>query len=337
MREPAFWWRPAGLAAGLLAPVAVCYGAVAARRMARQGARAQAPVLCVGNFTLGGAGKTPTALWLAKTLQDAGEKPFCLSRGYGGSLAGPKRVDAHADSAGEVGDEALLLARVAPTIVARDRVAGAEAAIAAGASVIVMDDGLQNASLAKDFTIAVIDGRRDVGNGKVFPAGPLRAPLAAQLARTDALLVIGSGEAARDIAMKSSLPVFHAKLVADAAAVAALQSRKVLAFAGIGDPDKFFATAAEAGIAIAERQAFPDHHRFSAEDAAGLIMRAEHDGLALLTTEKDRSRMAGEASLTALAEKTHVLPVTLAVDEANELRKLISGVIAREGGRSSHQ
>ena len=336
MREPAFWWRPAGLAAGLLAPVAACYGAIAARRMAQQGARAKVPVLCVGNFTLGGAGKTPTALWLAKTLQEAGEKPFCLSRGYGGSLAGPKLVDGHADSAAQVGDEALLLARVAPTIVARDRVAGATAAAAAGASVIVMDDGLQNASLAKNFTIAVIDARRGIGNARVFPAGPLRAPLAAQLARCDALLLVGGGDAARDVEAKSALPVFHAKLVADAAAVAALQARNVLAFAGIGDPDKFFATAAEAGIVIAGRQAFPDHHRFNAEEAAGLIMRAEHDALALLTTEKDRARMAGDPSLAALAEKAHVLPVTLAVDEADELRKLINGVIAREGGRSSN-
>ena len=129
MREPAFWWRKPGLACGLLAPVAACYGTIAARRMARQGERAGVPVLCVGNFTLGGAGKTPAAMLLAKMLQEAGERPFCLSRGYGGSLAGPKLVDAHADAAAQVGDEALLLARVAPTIVARDRVAGAQAAL----------------------------------------------------------------------------------------------------------------------------------------------------------------------------------------------------------------
>jgi tetraacyldisaccharide 4'-kinase len=283
-------------------------------------------VLCVGNFTLGGAGKTPAALWLAKMLQDAGERPFCLSRGYGGSLSGPKLVDAHGDVAAQVGDEALLLARVAPTVVARDRPAGAQAAIAAGASVIVMDDGLQNASLVKDFTIAVVDGRRGLGNGRVFPAGPLRAPLAAQLASSDALLVIGDGEAGRDIGAKAALPLFHGRLVADAAA---LKARRVLAFAGIGDPDKFFATAEAAGIAVARRQAFPDHHCFSAEEAAELIMRAEHDGLALLTTEKDRARMAGEPLLVALAARVHVLPVALAVDEADALRKLVLGKIRR--------
>ena len=218
MRDPAFWWRKAGLRAALLAPVAAGYGAIAAGRMARTGARAEMPVLCVGNFTLGGAGKTPTVMALAKLLADAGEKPFCLSRGYGGSAAGPKLVNVHGDHADQVGDEALLLARAAPTIVSRDRVAGAALAKSQGASVIIMDDGLQNASLKKDFTLAVIDGKRGIGNACVFPAGPLRAPLAAQLARTDALLVMGDGDGARDVmslAEKRGLPVLHGRLVPD--------------------------------------------------------------------------------------------------------------------------
>src|SRR3974390_54997 len=177
MPDPAFWWRKAGLAARLLSPAAACSGAIAAGRMMRQGAKGGVPVLCVGNFTLGGVGKTPTVIALVKMLRDAGEKPFCLSRGYGGRLAGPKQVDAHSDSAKQVGDEALLLARAAPTVVSRDRVAGAQAAYAAGASVVVMDDGLQNASLAKDFTIAAIDGRRGLGNARVFPQVPCGRPL----------------------------------------------------------------------------------------------------------------------------------------------------------------
>jgi tetraacyldisaccharide 4'-kinase len=333
MREPAFWWRNAGLAAGLLAPLAAIYGAIAARRMAGPGARAALPVLCVGNFTLGGAGKTPTVMALATMLQQAGERPCCLSRGYGGSAAGPQLVDAHADRAAQVGDEALLLARVAPTIVARDRVAGAAAAAAAGASVVIMDDGLQNAALAKDFTLAVVDGRRGIGNACVFPAGPLRAPIAAQVARSDALLVVGESSGAGDVIAQAGargivgaargLPVFHGRLVPDPAAVMALKARKVLAFAGIGDPEKFFATAVAAGIAIAQRRAFGDHHRYTAEQAAELIMQAEHDGLALLTTEKDRARMAGEPLLAALAAKAHVLPVTLVVEEVDELRRLV--------------
>ena len=320
MREPAFWWRKPGLRSALLAPIAAGYGAIAAQRMARTGARAGVPVVCVGNFTLGGAGKTPMVMALARMLADAGEHIFCLSRGYGGNLAGPKLVDAHADHAAQVGDEAPLLARVAPTVVARDRVAGAAFAKAQGASLILMDDGLQNASLVKDFTLAVIDGHHGTGNGKVFPAGPLRAPLDAQLARTDALLVVGEGTP--DIAARG-LPIFHGRLVPDRAATIALKARKVLAFAGIGDPEKFFTTAAKAGIDITARRAFPDHHRFSGEDAAELIMLAEHDGLALLTTEKDHARMKGEPTLAALAARAQVLPVTLVVSEAEELHRLI--------------
>jgi len=331
MHEPGFWWRKARFRAALLAPVAGIYGAIAARRMARTGARAGVPVLCIGNFTLGGAGKTPTTMMLATMLAAAGERAFCLSRGYGGSLTGPKLV-AHADHATQVGDEPLMLARVAPTIVARDRVAGAELARQLGASVIVMDDGLQNASLAKDFTIAVVDGKRGIGNGMVFPAGPLRAPLSAQLARSDALLVVGEDSGAADViasAKARGLPVLHGRLIPDAAAVAALQGRKVLAFASIADPEKFFTTAREAGIAVAQRKAFPDHHRFTGEEAAGLIMDAEHDGLALLTTEKDRARMIGDPLTETLAERVHVLPVTMAVKETEELRRLLLAKLRR--------
>jgi tetraacyldisaccharide 4'-kinase len=328
MRDPAFWWRDGSLAATLLSPFAAAYGAIAAKRMSQTGARAALPVICVGNFTLGGAGKTPTVMMLAKMLQDAGEKPCCLSRGYGGSKAGPKLVEPHTDTAAAVGDEALLLGRVAPTVVSRDRVAGANAIT--DASVIVMDDGLQNGSLAKDFTLSVIDGRRGIGNGKVFPVGPLRAPLEAQLARTDALLVIGDVQNSKSVtALAGSRPVFHGRLVPDPAVLAALKSRNVLAFAGIGDPDKFFETLTKAGIAITQRKAFADHHRFTAEEAAELEMQAEHDGLTLLTTEKDHARMTGDPALAALAERTQVLPVTLVVDEAEKLRTLVLGKIRR--------
>lgn len=322
MRDPDFWWRDGSLVAGLLAPLGAAYGAIAARRMVRPGARAGVPVICVGNFTLGGAGKTPTALWLAKTLQAAGEKPCFLSRGYGGDNAGPKLVDVTTDGAAHVGDEALLLARVAPTIVSRDRVAGAQ--VATDASIIIMDDGLQNASLVKDFALAVVDGRRGVGNGRVFPAGPLRAPLDAQIARSDALLIIGETEnAAGVVAAAGKLPVFHGRLVPDAAALTALKGRNVFAFAGIGDPEKFFATLTQAGIPVTQRRAFADHHRFTGEEAAELVMQAEHAGLTLLTTEKDHARMAGDPALAALSERTLVLPVTLVVDEADALRTLV--------------
>jgi tetraacyldisaccharide 4'-kinase len=327
MREPAFWWRKAGIAASLLAPIGLIYGAITARRMAANGAPAGVPVLCIGNYTLGGAGKTPTVIALARMLADAGERPFCLTRGYGGALTGPKLVDPHNDLAAHVGDEALLLAHVAPTVVARDRLAGAAFARAQGASLIIMDDGLQNASLAKDFTLAVIDAHRGVGNRCIFPAGPLRAPLAAQLARTDALLVVGEGHGADDVVMLArarNLLVLRGRLAPDVSAVASLKGRRVLAFAGIGDPDKFFATAEAAGIAVAERRPFDDHYRYTAEDAGELIMDAEHSGLALLTTEKDRARMAGERLLEALFTRAHALRVTMMFDEADELRRLIT-------------
>src|SRR5205807_8554022 len=166
MREPAFWWRPPGWQAGVLAPAAALYGAMAGRRLARPGRRAGVPVVCIGNPTLGGAGKTPTAIAAARMLAAAGERPALLSRGYGGMLAGPLLVDPARHRALDVGDEPLLLAHVAATIVARDRVKGAAAAAAAGASVIVMDDGFQNPSLVKDVSILVIDARRGVGNGR---------------------------------------------------------------------------------------------------------------------------------------------------------------------------
>jgi len=297
-----------------------------------KGAPAGVPVLCVGNFTLGGAGKTPTVMMLARMLADAGERPVCLSRGYGGDVAGPMLVDAHTAVAAEVGDEALLIARVAPTIVARDRVAGAAFAHAQGASLIIMDDGLQNSSLMKNFTLAVIDGRRGVGNGFIFPAGPLRAPLAAQLGQTDALLVVGEGVGADDVIAQArvrDLPVFHGRLAPDLSGLATLKGRKVLAFAGIGDPEKFFTTAVEAGIAVTERRVFGDHHHYTAEEAGELIMEAEHDGLALLTTEKDRARMAGERLLGALATRVHTLPVTMVVDEPDDLRQLVMSRLRR--------
>jgi len=330
MREPRFWWRKPGLAAALLAPLAALYGKTAAQRMRKGGARAGVPVICVGNFTLGGAGKTPTSIALARMLHDAGENVFCLTRGYGGRLRGPRHVDAHADAAADVGDEALLLARVAPTIVARDRRAGAALARAQGASVIVMDDGLQNASLAKDFTMALVDARRGLGNGQVFPAGPLRAPLRAQLSRCDALLIVGGGDAAESAVAagrRRGLPIWRARIEADAHAVADIK-RPVLTFAGIADPEKFFASAAAAGLHVTARQAFPDHHNFTAEEAGDLIMRAEEQGLALLTTEKDRARMAGDPAVAALASRVHVLPAAIRFEDVETVRRTVLERIA---------
>jgi len=334
MREPAFWWRKPGLAAHLLAPLAALYGAVAAYRMRQPGRRARVPVICIGNLTLGGSGKTPAAITVARMLQAQSARPVFLTRGYGGQLTGPVMV-APTHTAADVGDEPLLLARVAPTIVARDRVAGARAAEAAGAEIIVMDDGFQNPALSKTISVLVIDGRRGIGNGKVFPAGPLRAPLAAQIAHAQALLVVGDAGASAQAfiaAAKARVwpPVMTGRLVPDPSALAALAGRRVLAFAGIGDPDKFFATLRGADIAIIEARGFDDHHVFTKAEAADLIARADAAQLTLVTTEKDQARMIGSPALATLANRTTILPVTLALDDAGVIEPFLGGLAKGE-------
>jgi tetraacyldisaccharide 4'-kinase len=331
MREPAFWWGEAGVAAGLLSPLAAVYGAVASARLAQSGARAAAPVVCIGNLTIGGAGKTPLTLTVARLLEAAGDAPVLLSRGYGGRRAGPLRVDPARHRAADVGDEPLLLARIAPTFVARDRVKGAQAAVAGGASVIVMDDGFQNPSLQKDFSVLVVDGRRGIGNGRVVPAGPLRAPLTAQLARADALVMVGAsngGACVADVARRRGMPVFHASVAPDAAVAAALAGTRVLAFAGIGDPAKLFATLAAAGIVVAATRSFADHHRYTPADAMMLGEEAEREALTLVTTEKDLVRMQGDPRVAALAARARALPVTLTLADADAFLRLLRTKLA---------
>lgn len=324
MREPPFWWRQGGVAAALLAPFAAVYGAVAARRLTQKGARAGVPVVCIGNPTVGGAGKTPAALAVAQMLKAAGEMPVFLTRGYGGRLAGPVRVDPAQHRAADVGDEPLLLARTAATVVAHDRVAGAQAAVAAGASVIVMDDGFQNPSLAKDFSVLVVDAKRGVGNRRVVPSGPLRAPLAPQLERAQALIVVGEGDAGvADDTRKHGLQTFRARLAPDAAFIASLANKRVLAFAGIGDPEKFFATLREAGVTVAATRSFDDHHRYTGGDARALWEEAERSGLLLVTTEKDLARMQRDEDVAELAARACALPVTLTFESDAVFQRLL--------------
>ena len=313
MREPAFWWRERSIAASLLGPAATLYGGITARRMAQRGRCASIPVVCVGNFTLGGTGKTPTAIALARRLIAAGFSPFFVSRGYGGRLKGPLRIAGHV--AGEVGDEPLLLARVAPTIVARDRPSGAALAAAGGADVLILDDGLQNPSLEKDFALALVDGRRVLGNSRVFPAGPLRAPFGAQLSRVNALLIVGPQSERCELVIEASrargVPVFYGQLRADLNAISALIGQPALAFAGIAYPEKFFATLEACRIPVAVRAAFPDHHHYRPTEISALISRAECEGLALVTTEKDLARMRDEPAAAELFSRARALPVTM--------------------------
>jgi tetraacyldisaccharide 4'-kinase len=323
MKAPGFWSRPPGLLATLLAPLGWIYGRVTAARMARPGVKARVPVVCIGNFTAGGAGKTPTARWIAAFAAEQGLAPAILSRGYGGRLTGPIVVDAAIHGVGDVGDEPLLLAREARVIVARDRIAGAETAALNGARLLIMDDGLQNPSLAKDITIAVVDGGVGYGNGFCIPAGPLRAPVPLQMRHVDALVIIGAGaagDAAAATARAAGKPVFRAKLAPDRAALTALAGLPLLAFAGIGRPEKFFDTLRHAGLDVAETRSFADHHVYSAVEAEALRADAAARGLTLVTTEKDAVRFPGQ---------TPVLPVSLAFaeDDGARLAALLSARI----------
>jgi tetraacyldisaccharide 4'-kinase len=329
MRAPAFWWKPApDVIAHMLSPFGALYGAIASQRMQRAGERVGVPVICVGNFVAGGAGKTPTSIAIARELQGGGETPFFLSRGYGAQrdIASPVVVDLATHMSSDVGDEPLLLARVAPAIVCGDRVAGARKAVSEGASVIVMDDGLQNPSLGKDIRIAVVDGAVGVGNGLCIPAGPLRAPLAAQLALADALVIIGEGEAGDRLeAMGKSrdLPVIRARLAPDAEVGDSLRGQRVLAFAGIGRPEKFFETLASVGANVVATRSFPDHHRFTAEELSELRKMAQATESVLVTTEKDRARIGAQFAPA-------VLPVALEATDPDAFSVMARAALKRK-------
>lgn len=311
MKAPAFWNREgAGWPARLLSPFGALYGWLTLRRMARPGWRAPVPVISIGNFTAGGAGKTPTTITLANALIARGETPFILTRGYGGREKGPLRVDPARHAADAVGDEPLLIARTAPVIVARDREAGARLAIAEGASVILLDDALQNPALIKDFSLAVVDGGFGFGNGRCVPAGPLRAPVSGQLARVDAVLIIGADEANVEREMTGK-PFFATRFQPESKTVSALSGRRLLAFCGIGRPEKFRQTLIEAGLDVEAFQPFADHHAFTPHEAEALIKAADAFNLTLVTTEKDHTRLTGHGVLQRLAAYATPLPVRL--------------------------
>jgi tetraacyldisaccharide 4'-kinase len=327
VREPAFWYRPPSLLSRLLMPLGAIYGQVAAWRMQSDGFDAGIPVICVGNYHTGGAGKTPTVLALTQLLRELGETPVVLSRGYGGKWRGPVKVDSVRHIAANVGDEPLMLAQTVAVVIARDRVGGIALARSQGASVILMDDGFQNPAISKDASIIVIDGDRGLGNGGVFPAGPLRAPLPRQLVRTDALIVIGDGTAADPVAAAvaaQAKPVLPAHLKPAAASLALLAGKRVLAFAGIGDPGRFFRTLRRAGVDVVTERAFADHHPFSAQEIDGLIAEARRDGLTLVTTEKDLARLRGGEGAAASARDILAFQVTLEFDDAVKLRSFVS-------------
>lgn len=328
MKAPDFWRGPhPNWIARALQPIGAVYGAATAARMARPGARVSAPVICVGNFVAGGAGKTPTALAIARMMQAAGERVAFLSRGYGGARrAAPLRVDPMQHGAATVGDEPLLLARVAPCWIGPDRVTAAQAAIEAGATLLIMDDGLQNPSLAKDYAIAVVDGESPFGNGLCLPAGPLRAPVEAQLPYVDALVVVGGGpiDLAQIEARAPEKPAFPARLQPAAVSAAVLVGRPVLAFAGIARPEKFFASLAAIGANVVASKAFADHHAYSSAQIEALLQAAASDDLLLVTTEKDHVRIP-----PSLAGAVLTLPVSLGFDDNQAAARSIKSAIAK--------
>ena len=316
-------------------PLGAIYGAIAGQRLQRRGFDAGIPVLCVGNYHVGGAGKTPTVLALAKLLRELGETPVVLSRGYGGRLRGLVMVDPGSHAADDVGDEPLMLANTIPVVVARDRIDGVALAKSQGASVILMDDGFQNPAIAKDASLIVIDARRGLGNGCVFPAGPLRAPLPPQLARTDALVVVGDGSAAGIVAAAVAAqgkPVLPAHIRAEDRSVALLRGKRVLAFAGIGDPMRFFRTLRASGIEVVRERAFADHHPFSASEIQSLSDEARADALTLVTTEKDLARLRGRDRLPEGAQQIVPFAVTLEFDDAVQWRKFVADQLFKARG-----
>lgn len=322
MRAPEFW-EHGGWPAFVLAPLG-CLWALAGRlrRSLAKPQRVGVPVVCIGNLVSGGGGKTPLAIAVTRRLAAMGRKPHVLSRGYGGRLRGPLRVDLNRHGARDVGDEPLLIARHAPVWIGADRVASARAAIAAGADVLVMDDGFQNPHLVQDLCLIAVDGGYGMGNGHIMPAGPLREPAADGLARADAVVVIGAdrhGVTARLAA--PGRPVLAAVLQPPADA-RALDGAPVWAFAGIARPRKFFATLEDQGAIILGRRSFPDHHRFDPLEVMAMVEAAHGLGAQLVTTEKDWVRLDADSRMMVDA-----LPVRLVLADPDALDTLLAEVL----------
>jgi len=327
---PAFWWQPAGWKAYSLWPISKIYGLIAARRMHKaSGARVEAPVLCIGNFTVGGTGKTPTTIAFAEQAKARGLIPGVLSRGHGGSLKTPKIVDAERDSAEVVGDEPLLLANHATVAVSPDRAAAAKLLIGRGCDFLIMDDGLQSGRIHIDYALAVVDARHGIGNGQVIPGGPLRVALSAQMNHITALLTMGQGSAADGVvrmASRAGKPVFEAHVRPRDAEN--LRGRRFLAFAGIGHPDRFFDAVAGVGGQVVVKRSFGDHHRFQPQELAELETAADKAGLDLITTTKDAARLRHGDVSPIFRSKLKVLEIEAVFDDPDVPAAIIDQTVA---------
>ncbi|MEX0970206.1 MAG: tetraacyldisaccharide 4'-kinase [Paracoccaceae bacterium] len=323
MRPPRFWHQPAGLRAAFLAPLAAIWAGMAAHRLAKTpGYNPGVPVICVGNINAGGTGKTPATIALLTRLADRGA--HVISRGYGGSITGPHRVDAAKNTAADVGDEPLLMAAFAPVWVGRDRVASAKAAVDAGAKLLVLDDGFQNPGLVKTLSIVVVDAEIGFGNGRVMPAGPLREPIATGLARADLVLAIGGASAQASLLSRApelaAMPLARGHL-APLSTGLSFDKMRVIAFAGIGRPGKFFATLRKLGANIIATHEFGDHAPLAPQMLTRMRIEAKAKNAMLVTTEKDAVRLPAAARAGVIA-----LPVRLELLDSAALDAALSGL-----------
>ena len=291
MRTPKFWTRKDNLSrmiSDALRPVGWIYGKVTVYRATQPWTyRARARVICVGNLTVGGTGKTPVAIAIAEMIAKRNAQPFFLTRGYGGRLRGPVQVDTQTHTARDVGDEPLLLANAGPTVVSRDRAAGAEFADRHGADVIVMDDGHQNSTLRKQMSLVVVDAQTGFGNRRLLPAGPLREPIKDGLRRANAVILVGGDETTKLTGYRGL--VFRVKMVPQD--IPLLRERPVIAFAGIGQPRKFLQSLRDLGAQVRSMKAFADHHAYTPKEISAMQVKAAETGAILVTTEKDYVRL----------------------------------------------
>ncbi|MCK8780719.1 tetraacyldisaccharide 4'-kinase [Rhizobium sp. NTR19] len=328
---PPFWWTKADWRAWGLSPFSFIYGRIAGRRMLKaRRASVPVPVICIGNFTVGGAGKTPTAIAIARAAKNKGLRPGFLSRGYGGTLDVTTVVDGEHHRAEAVGDEALLLCREALTVISRGRVDGARRLVEGGVDLIIMDDGFQSARLELDFALVVIDTVRGIGNGHLVPGGPVRAPIAEQMRQLSAILKVGEGTAADALvrqAARAGKQIHVASLAPRPNPEIA--GRNLFAFAGIADPEKFYRSLQQAGGLVMAKRAFPDHHYFTDDEVAELLADAGKDGLTLVTTAKDSVRLGGHhGPKQELASVAQVLEVDMTFDDPNAPGKIIETAMA---------
>ena len=327
-KAPKFWVQAHHPLSFILAPLGFLYGlGVQARFALTKPYRSTLPVICIGNFTVGGGGKTPLALEVADLLIKAGYKPVFLTRGYGGRIKGPHLVDAKNDSAADVGDEPLLLARTASVIVCADRAQGARFIERLDTDVIIMDDGFQNPTLYKNLSLLVVDQATGFGNGRIFPAGPLRAGLGFQMVKAGTLALVGKRGGSPEIEQRFRGAVFYLELKARGD-VGWLRETRVSAVSGIANPGKFYASLEKLAARIVQKHEFPDHHMFCEKEAATILQAAARDELPIVMTQKDWVRLPQTGERGRLRDMARVLHVRMTIDQPRKLLSQLENAIS---------